>query len=219
MDEVAFHKDLTSFLIENNCLLFGDFVLKSGRKSPYFINTAVFNNAKTLARLANFYAQKIYSVFNDKVNIIYGPAYKGIPLCISIAFMYYNLFNINVGYLFDRKEAKTHGEKGIFVGQLPKTSENIVIVDDVITTGDTKKEAINLLKTSFPNTPILGVFVLVDREERVDANKTAVQIFEEDMKIKIYPLIKITSLVNYIPNNTQKHIVLEYLKKQGILYE
>lgn len=219
MNEEIFYKDLTTFLIDNNCLLFGDFVLKSGRKSPYFINTAVFNNAKTLTYLASFYAKKIFSVFNKNVEIIFGPAYKGIPLCISTTYMYYNLFNINVGYLFDRKEAKAHGDKGIFVGQIPKTSENIIIVDDVITTGDTKKEAINLLKTSFPTINILGIFVLVDREEKINANKTAVQLFEEEMKIKIYPLIKITTLVKYIQNYSQKQIVLDYLKKQGILNE
>jgi len=158
-------KSFISFLMQRGALSFGDFTLKSGRKSPYFFNAGSFNTAQALSGLGEYYARLLYdSLGETKPDTVFGPAYKGIPLSIATAMAYSRMHNHDLCWLFDRKEAKEHGDKGGFVGRLGD-KKNVVIVDDVITTGATKVRVIEKLTEIDPNVNVLMVLIALDRCE------------------------------------------------------
>ena len=193
---------LIKFLIETKAIQFGDFKTKSGRLSPYFINTACFFEAKNLYKLASFYGTFIHQKL-ENISCVYGPAYKGIPLCISVASFLFTEFGKKASYLFNRKEKKTHGDGGFFVGKLPTAKQKIVIVDDVITSGESLIEAIEFLKIK-GNVNVEAIVVLVDREEK-GRNKNAVLELWEEYQIPFYSLLKVTDMINYM----KKHSLLD----------
>ena len=218
-----YKKEFIEFLLENDALRFGEFTLKSGRKSPYFINTGMFRDGKSIAKLCNFYATHIVKVMGaEKVDVLFGPAYKGIPLCVATSISLATDFNINKPYAFDRKEAKDHGEgsnkKKMIVGHELKDDDKILILDDVFTTGQTKVDTINLLK-EIANVKFVGVLIAVDRMEKGKNDENAIKDFEDETCMNVYSIISVKDIVSYLENNKkgkEAEKIEGYLKEYGV---
>ena len=167
-----YKKQFVEFLLNADALQFGEFKLKSGRVSPYFFNSAKFNNGTLIDQLGQYYASAIQQHAPD-CSLVFGPAYKGIPLCVTVATALSKKLNRNIGYFFNRKEIKTHGDQGTLVGQLPKPGDMAVMVDDVFTDGHTKIESVDLVwdlcKIEFS-----GVLVALDRMESSSRGEDAI---------------------------------------------
>ncbi len=221
------NKKFIEYLVRNKVLKFGDFTLKSGRKSPYFISTGMLNSGRSSYELGVFFAQKIAKVYGSDFDTIFGPAYKGIPLAVSVSIGVYRKYKLDKTWLFDRKEAKEHGDKSAFVGDGPRDGQKIIMVDDVFTTGGTKDEAIKKLK-SMANLDVKGVVIAVDREEKGVA-KNAIKEFEEASGVKVHAIEKISSIFKYLHNRPVDGQVYvndeifaafkEYQKQYGAKYE
>ncbi|VVB98549.1 Hypoxanthine/guanine phosphoribosyltransferase [uncultured archaeon] len=221
------NRKFIEYLVRNKVLKFGDFTLKSGRKSPYFITTGALNSGKTSYELGAFFAQKIAKVYGSDFDTIFGPAYKGIPLAVSVSIGLYKKSKMDKTWLFDRKEAKEHGDKSAFVGDGPRDGQKMVMVDDVFTTGGTKDEAIKKLKAA-ANVDIKGIVIAVDREEKGNA-KNAIKEFEESSGVRVHAVEKISSIFKYLHNREiggQVHVndqifaaYKEYVKQYGARYE
>ncbi len=212
--------EFIEFLIKNQALKFGEFKLKSGRLSPYFLNTGSLYNGESINKLGIFYAATIVDNIKDNYNVIFGPAYKGIPLAITTLNALYKEHNINVNYSFNRKEGKDHGDKGILVGKKLTSDDNLILVDDVITAGTAIKESIEVLKSE-GNSKIRAVVISVDRMEKGAGNKSAIQELNESTGIKFYPIVNIIEIITYLKNNgvlnsEQLEKMYEYREKYGV---
>lgn len=161
----AYKEDFVKFMAECGALSFGDFALKSGRRSPFFFNAGACATGASLAKLGEFYAAAIHSSFGDGFDILFGPAYKGIPIAASAAMAHFRLFGKEVRYSANRKEAKGHGDAGPFLGAAPRDGDRVIIVEDVITSGSSIKEALPLL-LSAAKVEIKGLMISLDRQER-----------------------------------------------------
>ncbi|MBI4082112.1 MAG: orotate phosphoribosyltransferase [Candidatus Lambdaproteobacteria bacterium] len=180
------------FLLESQALEFGAFTLKSGRVSPYFFNSARFQSGPLLERLGDFYAEAAL-VAAPGATIVFGPAYKGIPLCLATAMALSRRAGRPIGYLFNRKEEKTHGDRGLFVGQQPGPGDRLLIVDDVITDGATKLEAVALLRGAFA-APIDALVIAFNRMERDAADRDAIAGFTRATGVPIHALVSLADL-------------------------
>jgi orotate phosphoribosyltransferase len=186
------------FFLKENVLKFGDFTLKSGRKSPYFFNTGSLCTAHQLATLGKLYAQRMSSefVFND-ADVIFGSAYKGIPISVATTIALAGTNRAHLRAVSDRKEAKTHGDTGAFLGVL-KAGDKVVIVDDVITTGGTKMEAIEKLREA--GAKPIGLIIAFDRAERADgATLTAKESFEKETGLPVFALANVHDIARVRP--------------------
>jgi len=186
-------------LVTRQALKFGDFTLKSGRKSPYFINTGCFHMGGDLASLGEAYAATVRARFGDDVQVIFGPAYKGIPLGLATAAEYERLVGRPIGWTYDRKEAKDHGDGGRFVGHPLKPGLKVVIVDDVLTAGTALRESLAKLKPTGVN--VLGAVVAVDRQERGTGQKTAIEEIRLELAIEVAPIITISEAAGWLATN------------------
>jgi len=189
--------EVIDFLIKSQALKFGDFTLKSGRKAPYFINTGSFDDGAKISHLARFYAQQLLSLGLEKVDAVFGPAYKGIPLCVSTAMSLSRDFGYNVGFCFNRKEAKTHGDGGQFVGVSLKPGHRVVLVEDVVTAGTTLHEIVPMLQDQV-GVDVAGVVILADRAEKGQGSVSAVQEAESELGIKVSPIVSIHDIISYL---------------------
>jgi orotate phosphoribosyltransferase len=194
---------VVDFLVQSGALRFGDFTLKSGRKAPYFINTGSFDDGAKISKLARFYAQQIVSLGLHNVDAVFGPAYKGIPLCVSTAMSLAQDFGAPVGFCFNRKEAKTRGEGGEFVGKPLVAGMRVVLVEDVVTAGTTLQEMVPLLRDKV-GVQIARVIILVDRDERGSGDLSAVREAERDLGISVTPIVNINQIISYLsePNSS-----------------
>ncbi len=174
------------FLVECNALKFGEFQLKSGRIAPYFINTGMFDTGHKITQLGVHYARAVLRHFNTGFDGIYGPAYKGIPLCVSTAVALAGMGH-NTGYVFNRKEAKTYADKSSTVGMALDAGTRLILVDDVITSGKAIRESLEVLKTS-GNPQVKGIVICVDRQERGATAQNALAEVAQNLKIPIFPL-------------------------------
>ena len=217
------------FLLDKEALKIGEFKLKSGRISPYFVNTGMFDDGESIGKLGYFYAAKIADKFDsEEFDIIFGPAYKGIPLSVTTTISLSSDFGINKGYSFNRKEPKSHGEatkhdrqKNWIVGHKIEDGSKILIIDDVFTTGGTKYEAIDLLNSIADNLHYIGLIIAVDREEVGEDGKSAIKQFEEKTGIPVDSIVSISEIINYLWDAkkitaSDKQRLEEYLKKYGI---
>ena len=191
-----YKKEFIEFLLRKGALKIGEFKLKSGRISPYFIDTGAFDDGESIAKLGYFYARTIVDNFReDEYDVIFGPAYKGIPLSVATAISLYEHFKINKGYSFNRKEPKSYGEateqKSRIVGKI-EDGDRILMVDDVLTTGHTKYEAIDLLKSIADNLKFVGLVIAVDRKE------VGIKQFEEKTGIPVKPIVDIFEIKSYL---------------------
>lgn len=187
------NEEFIEFLVKENALKFGDFTLKSGRKSPYFVNTGVICSGEGTYKLAEFIAQKILEI--GPTPIIYGPAYKGIPLAVAVSVSLSKFHKTPNSWLFNRKEIKTHGDTGAFVGKLPEKGEEVIVIDDVFTTGGTKYESVELLESM--SAKVKALVIGVDREEKGES-KPAVEEFIEKTKVPVYSVAKISDAFEYL---------------------
>lgn len=177
--------------IEHQALSFGDFTLKSGRKSPYFFNLGQFNTGKGLQALTQAYASSFLK-HTGHIDMIFGPAYKGIPIVSCLAHYLFSAHHLNMPYAFNRKEVKTHGEGGQIIGAAIKG--NVAIVDDVITAGTAIRESIEIIQ-AHKATPA-AILVALDRQERLDNHLTAIEDIEATFKIPVYPIIRLENIIH-----------------------
>jgi orotate phosphoribosyltransferase len=188
-----YQKDFVDFMLETGALKFGEFTLKSGRISPYFFNAGLFNQGRHLSQLGQFYAQAI-EASGIEFDVLFGPAYKGIPLATATAMALNDSFNKNVPYSFNRKEAKTHGEGGNIVGH--PLEGDILIIDDVITAGTAIREAQDIIAANGATTK--GVIVALDRQEKGKGELSAIQEVEQNFGISVASIINLSHLVAYL---------------------
>jgi orotate phosphoribosyltransferase len=186
-------------MIRSGVLTFGDFVTKSGRKTPYFVNTGNYQTSQQIAALGQYYAACI----NDHlagVDFLYGPAYKGIPLVITAAASLYRDHHVTIPYCFNRKEAKDHGEGGHLIGYHPQNGDTAMIVEDVITAGTSVKESVPLLESLADNVTVSSLIISVDRMEKGEGGQTAIQEIADRFGIATYPIVTIREIVAYLHN-------------------
>jgi orotate phosphoribosyltransferase len=194
---VEYKQNFIKFMVECGVLTFGDFTLKSGRKSPYFMNAGNYNTGYTLAKLGEFYADCINENI-PQLDILFGPAYKGIPLCVTAAAALSSKYGKNVAYCFDRKEVKDHGEGGLFVGKQPTDGSKVVIVDDVMTSGKALGEILPKLREA-ANVDVAGVVITVDRMEKaLNSELSAVGQVRADYGIKVSSIVNIEDIITAI---------------------
>jgi len=197
-----YQNDFLDFMLEIGALKFGEFTLKSGRVSPYFFNAGQFNQGNHLSQLGQFYAQAI-EASGIKFDVLFGPAYKGIPLAAATAIALNDSFNRSVPYSFNRKEAKDHGEGGNIVGH--PLEGDILIIDDVITAGTAIREAKDIIKANGAKTK--GVVVALDRQEKGKGELSAIQEVEQNFGIAVVSIINLSHIVDYLKANNDKNII------------
>jgi orotate phosphoribosyltransferase len=188
-----YQREFLDFALDLGVLRFGEFTLKSGRVSPYFFNAGLFNTGAALARLGRFYAQAIVDS-GIKFDVLYGPAYKGIPLAAVTAAALYDQHRIDVPYAFNRKEAKSHGEGGSIVGH--PLQGNILIIDDVITAGTAIRESMDIIAAEGAR-PV-GVVIALDRQERGKGERSAIQEVESDYGMSVAAIVRLQELVDFV---------------------
>ena len=197
-----YQNDFVDFMLEIGALKFGEFTLKSGRVSPYFFNAGQFNQGNHLSQLGQFYAQAI-EASGIKFDVLFGPAYKGIPLAAATAIALNDSFNRSVPYSFNRKEAKDHGEGGNIVGH--PLEGDILIIDDVITAGTAIREAKDIISANGAKTK--GVVVALDRQEKGKGELSAIQEVEQNFGIAVVSIINLSHIVDYLKANNDKNII------------
>ena len=192
----TYQQQFIKFALETGVLRFGSFTLKSGRISPYFFNSGLFNTGSSLARLGQFYAQAI--VEKDlEFNIIFGPAYKGIPLASSATIALAEHYQRDVPYVFNRKELKDHGEGGLLVGA--ELKGNVLIIDDVISAGTSVGESVAIIRAQ--NATPAGVIIALDRQEKGQTEQSAIEQVERKYKIPVISIICLDDLLAYLESN------------------
>lgn len=214
-----YKSEFIKFMSDSEVLIFGDFVTKSGRNTPYFINTGNYNTGEQIEKLGYFYA-KCMEENNIDSNVLFGPAYKGIPLCITVASALYRHYNKNLNYCFNRKEVKDHGEGGVIVGHKLKDGDKITIIEDVITAGTAIRESLPILKNT-ANVVVDSVIISVDRMEKGKNEKSAIQEVYEDFGIKVYPIVTINDIIEAIKDEViegKQYLdkMIAYKEKYGI---
>ena len=197
-----YQNDFVDFMLEIGALKFGEFTLKSGRLSPYFFNAGQFNQGNHLSQLGQFYAQAI-EASGIKFDVLFGPAYKGIPLVAATAIALNDSFNRSVPYSFNRKEVKDHGEGGSIVGH--PLEGDILIIDDVITAGTAIGEAKDIINANGAKTK--GVVVALDRQEKGKGELSAIQEAEQNFGIVVVSIINLSHIVDYLKANNDKNII------------
>ncbi len=188
-----YQSEFISFLVKIGALKFGEFTLKSGRVSPYFFNSATFDSGHAIDRLGFFYASQIVQI-EPRPTVVFGPAYKGIPLAVAAAISLKRDFGIEVAYCFDRKEAKAHGDRGLLVGRTPGEGDRMVMVDDVITDGGTKVEAVERLKTLSP-APVTDVVIALNRLEKTLDGDDPVARLEKNLGLRVHAIATIDQVL------------------------
>jgi orotate phosphoribosyltransferase len=208
-----FQKEFIAYSLECGVLKFGEFLLKSGRTSPYFFNTGLFNTGAKLSKLGNFYAQALVQS-GIKPDILYGPAYKGIPLVSATAIAYAALTASDIPFAFNRKEAKDHGEGGELVGSSLKG--RVLIVDDVITAGTSVRESVDIIRRA--GAVPAGVLIALDRQEKAQSGLSAIQEVIECFKIPVISIITLENIIGYIEVNasSQLEAIVKYRRLYGV---
>ena len=193
-----YQRDFLNFAVEKEVLRFGEFTLKSGRLSPYFFNTGLFNTGGSLARLGRYYARAIVDS-GIEFDVLYGPAYKGIPLAAVTSAALYDEHQRDVAYAFNRKEPKDHGEGGIIVGH--PLQGKVLIIDDVISAGTSVRESVDIICQE--NAEPAGVVIALDRQERGQGDKSAVQEVEQDLGFPVAAIARLQHLIEFIEESAQ----------------
>ncbi len=211
----AYQREFIEFALEKQVLKFGEFTLKSGRKSPYFFNAGLFNTGRDLARLGRFYAAALVDSGID-YDVLFGPAYKGIPIATTTAVALADHHDVDTPYCFNRKEAKDHGEGGNLVGS--PLEGRIMLVDDVITAGTAIRESMEIIKAN--GADLAGVLVAIDRQEKGKGELSAIQEVERDFGCAVVSIVSLTDLVTYLEekgtNNEHLDAVKAYRAEYGI---
>lgn len=192
----AYKREFIQFLEGAGVLKFGDFTAKSGRKIPYFINAGDIKTGDQIAKLGEFYAKSYLEKVGKKRCVLFGPAYKGISIAVSAA-VALSREGLDVPFFFDRKEVKDHGEGGVFVGYVPKAGEEVVITEDVVTAGTAIRESMGKL-SALDGVKVAAVFVMVDRKEKGQTEKSAMAELEEEYGFPVYSVVDVYDIIAYL---------------------
>jgi orotate phosphoribosyltransferase len=203
-----YQREFIEFALAKQVLRFGEFTLKSGRISPYFFNAGLFNTGGDLARLGRFYAAALQDA-NIDYNLLFGPAYKGIPIATTTAVALADSYNIDMPYCFNRKEAKTHGEGGSLVGS--PLEGKVMLVDDVITAGTAIRESMQIIQAH--GAELSGVLIALDRQEKGQAELSAIQEVERDFNTKVISIVTLANLISYLEEKPDMTDSLASIKK------
>ncbi|EPI8560954.1 orotate phosphoribosyltransferase [Vibrio fluvialis] len=211
----AYQREFIEFALEKEVLKFGEFTLKSGRKSPYFFNAGLFNTGRDLARLGRFYAAALMDSAIE-FDVLFGPAYKGIPIATTTAVALADHHDVDTPYCFNRKEAKDHGEGGNLVGSA--LEGRIMLVDDVITAGTAIRESMEIIQNN--GADLAGVLVAIDRQEKGKGELSAIQEVERDFGCAVISIVSLTDLITYLEEqgDNREHLdaVKAYRAQHGI---
>lgn len=198
---MTYQEAFIEFMVRAGVLTFGDFTTKSGRKTPYFVNTGNYKTGAQADELGNYYAACIHEHLEEAggADVLFGPAYKGIPLVVTAAASLYRNYKEDYPYCFNRKEAKDHGEGGNMVGAKIEAGQRIAIVEDVVTAGTAVRESIALFQNIAP-VKINALFVSVDRMERGTGEKSALDELREEHGIQVFPIVTVRQIIDYLHN-------------------
>lgn len=202
-----YKKDFIEFMIDCNVLKFGDFVTKSGRNTPFFINTSFYRTGLQLNQLALYYTKAIDDKFGLDFDVLFGPAYKGIPLAVATSMMIFQQTGKEVGYCANRKEIKDHGDKGILLGSPIKDGDNIIMIEDVTTAGTSVAETLPIIYNQ-GKVQVKGLVVSVDRMEKGQGSKSALTEIYEKYDIETTAIVTIEEIVEHLYNKPYKGNVI-----------
>ncbi|MCH5317552.1 MAG: orotate phosphoribosyltransferase [Eubacterium sp.] len=206
----GYKREFIKFLEAAGVLKFGDFTAKSGRKIPYFINAGDIKTGEQIQKLGEFYSKAYFEKIGNKRTVLYGPAYKGIPISVSVAVALARQ-GLDVPFFFNRKEEKDHGEGGVFVGYVPKAGEEVVIVEDVITAGTAIRESMSIL-SKLEGVRIAAVFVMVDRKEKGQTEKSAMAEISEQYGFPVYSVVDVYDIIEYLEEDESNRENVERIK-------
>lgn len=214
-----YKKEFINFMLESQVLKFGSFTLKSGRQSPFFMNAGAYVTGSQLKRLGEYYAHAIHDNFGDDIDVFFGPAYKGIPLAVTTAIAFSELYGKEIKYCCDRKEAKDHGaDKGGILGYNIKDGDRVVIIEDVTTSGKSIEEVypkIRALETKEGAIKIVGEIVSLDRRERApDTTKSALQVITENYGFPARAIVTMDDVMEALYTNGDRKVITEEIKAQ-----
>lgn len=221
-----YKQDFIHFMIDCGVLRFGDFVTKSGRNTPFFVNTGFYRTGEQLKKLGEYYARAINEHFGDtKIDVLFGPAYKGIPLSVAASIALFDLYGMNVGYCADRKEVKDHGEKGGLLGTPVEQGNNVLIIEDVTTAGTSIRLTHPLITSQASDVSVCGLVVSVDRQERGTGEKSALRELSEEFSMPVASIVTMADVVECLYNkpyngtvyidDEKKQRIDEYYEKYG----
>lgn len=199
----AYKQEFIEFMIDCNVLKFGDFVTKSGRKTPFFVNTGFYRTGTQLRRLGEYYAKAMESAFGLEFDVLFGPAYKGIPLSVAAAMAISEHYGKDIRYCSNRKEVKDHGDTGILLGGPILDGDRVVIIEDVTTAGTSIRETLPILQAQGRVTPV-GLVVSVDRMERGQGKKSALKEIQETYGLHTTAIVTMAEVVEHLYNREYK---------------
>ena len=211
-----YKKEFIEFMIDCEVLRFGDFVTKSGRKTPFFVNTGFYRTGAQLRKLGEYYATAIQSTFGTDFDVLFGPAYKGIPLSVAASMALSEHYGADIRYCSNRKEVKDHGDKGILLGGPIGDGDRVVIIEDVTTAGTSIHETLPIIKAQ-GDVNVLGLVVSVDRMERGQGEKSALKEIEEQFGFKTTAIVTMADVVEHLYNREYKgRVVIDDQLKAAI---
>ena len=206
----GYKREFIKFLEDAGVLKFGDFTAKSGRKIPYFINAGDIKTGEQIQQLGEFYAKAYFEKVGNKKSVLYGPAYKGIPIAVSVAVALAK-DGLDVPFFFNRKEEKDHGEGGVFVGYKPQAGEDVVIVEDVITAGTAIRESMAIL-SKLDGVNVKATFVMVDRKEKGQGEKSAMAEVTDEFGFPVYSVVDVYDIIEYLEEDEANKENVERIK-------
>lgn len=211
-----YKKEFIEFMIDCQVLKFGDFVTKSGRKTPFFVNTGFYRTGAQLRKLGEYYARAIMDNFGTEFDILFGPAYKGIPLSVAASMCLAELYDADIKYCSNRKEVKDHGDKGILLGSPIADGDRVVIIEDVTTAGTSIEETLPIIKAQ-GQADVLGLVVSVDRMERGQGSKSALLEIQEKYGLQTAAIVTMADVVEHLHNKPYKgNIIIDDNLKKAI---
>lgn len=197
---MGYKEDFITFMVRSGVLTFGDFTTKSGRKTPYFINTGNYKTGAQAARLGDYYAACVQENAPEGIDCLFGPAYKGIPLVVTTAASLARNYDRDLPYCFNRKEAKDHGEGGALVGYQVKDGDSVAIIEDVVTAGTAVRETLAFFEALGKKVKVTHLFVSADRMERGTGERTTLDELRADYGIAVHPIVTVRDIQSFLLN-------------------
>ncbi|MBO5426557.1 MAG: orotate phosphoribosyltransferase [Lachnospiraceae bacterium] len=213
----AYKQEFIEFMVDSEVLKFGEFTLKSGRKSPFFMNAGAYVTGSQLKKLGEYYAKAIHDVYGDDFDVLFGPAYKGIPISVVTAIAYSELYGKEVRYCSDRKEEKDHGaDKGSFLGSKLKDGDRVIMIEDVTTSGKSMEETVPKVKGA-ANVEIKGLMVSLNRMEKGTGEKSALDEIKEKYGFDAHAIVNMSDVVEHLYNKPYKgNVIIDDTLKAAI---
>ncbi len=211
-----YKEEFISFMLQSQVLKFGEFTLKSGRKSPFFMNAGAYVTGSQLEKLGEFYAKAIHDCYGDDFDVLFGPAYKGIPLTVATTIAFSKLYGKEIRYCSNRKEIKDHGDAGILLGSKLNDGDRVVVIEDVTTSGKSMEETIPIIKAQADIT-ILGLMVSLNRQERGTGNQSALDEIREKYGFATNAIVTMQEVISYLEGKEiQGKVLIDHEMKERI---